>query len=324
MGLVEELGELALATRLRRLADRLQHDVTQVYAEHEVAVRARWFPLLAALGREAPRSISELARDLGLTHTAIHQIAAEMGRAGLVASGQHPSDGRQRLLRLSHDGERAVARLQPLWSAILAATAELTAESGYDVIRVIASVEARLDERSMVERLRGRLGTSEIEIADLEPRQAPEFRRLNEQWLRELFAVEDEDRAVLDDPMGTIVARGGAVLVAVTGGQLVGTVALIRRSGAALELAKMAVSPGSRRRGVGRRLADAALARARELGARRVVLLTSPRLAAANALYRSLGFTRTKRLPPGMPRYARSSFAMELTLDTLKLSRRET
>jgi ribosomal protein S18 acetylase RimI-like enzyme len=324
MGLVEELGELALATRLRRLADRLQQDVSQVYAEHEVAVRARWFPLLAALARRAPRSISELARDLGLTHTAINQIAAEMGHAGLVASGRHPSDGRQRLLRLSREGERAVARLEPLWSQILAATAELAAESGHDVIRVIAAVEARLDERSMIERLRRRLGTSEIAIVDLEPRQVAEFRRLNEQWLTELFAVEDEDRVVLDDPMATVVARGGAVLAAVTGGRVVGVVALIRRAGAALELAKMAVSRGNRRRGIGRKLAEAALARARELGARRVVLLTSPRLAAANALYHSLGFVRAQRVPAGMPRYARASFAMELTLDALGTSRRET
>ena len=212
MGLVEELGDLALATRLRRLADRLQHDVSEVYVEHEVAVRARWFPLLVALARSAPRSISELARDLGLTHTAINQIAAEMGRSGLVVSGRHPKDARQRLLRLSREGERAVGRLAPLWSQIRAATAELTAESGHDVIGVIAAVEARLDERSMVDRLRRRLGTSEIAIADLDARQAPEFRRLNEQWLTELFAVEDEDRRrYLADHVAAVaeaIARG--------------------------------------------------------------------------------------------------------------------
>jgi len=324
MGLVEELGELALATRLRRLADRLQQDVSQVYAEREVAVRARWFPLLAALGRQAPRSISELARELGLTHTAINQIAAEMSRAGLVASGKHPSDGRQRLLRLSPRGERAVARLAPLWSEIKAATVELARESGHDVIAVVAALEARLDERSMVERLRRRLGTAEITIGDLAPRQAPDFRRLNEQWLNEMFAIEEDDRRVLDDPMGAVVAPGGAVLAAVTGGDVVGVAALIRRSDTELELAKMAVAPGSRRRGVGRRLAEAALARARALGASRVVLLTNPRLAAANALYRSLGFARTEQVPVGMPCYTRTSIAMELSLTGNGLPGRDT
>ena len=324
MGLVEELGDLALATRLRRLADRLQQDVSQVYAEQEVAVRARWFPLLAALAREAPRSISELARDLGLTHTAINQIASEMSHARLVVSGAHESDRRQRLLRLSRDGERAVTRLQPLWAEIRAATAELAAESGHDVIGVIAAVEARLDERSMAERLRRRLGTDAVEIADLAPAQAGGFRRLNEQWLEELFRVEDADRAVLDDPLGTVVAHGGAVLVATAGGHVVGTVALLRRGAEMVELAKMAVAPGSRRRGIGRRLAEAALARARAVGARRVVLLTSPRLTAANALYRRLGFVKCGRGSAPLPRYARASFAMELMLEAPDSSRRET
>lgn len=323
MGLVEELGDLALATRLRRLADRLQQDVSQVYAEQEVAVRARWFPLLAALAREAPRSISALARDLGLTHTAINQIASEMSHARLVVSGEHESDRRQRLLRLSRDGERAVARLRPLWDEIRAATADLAAESGHDIIGVIAAVEARLDERSMAERLRHRLGTDTVEIADLAPAQAGDFRRLNEQWLEELFRVEDADRAVLDDPLGSVVARGGAVLVATAGGHVVGTVALLRRGAEMVELAKMAVAPGSRRRGIGRRLAEAALARARALGARRVVLLTSPRLTAANALYRSLGFVRCGRAPAVLPRYTRVSFAMELSLVAHEEARRE-
>jgi ribosomal protein S18 acetylase RimI-like enzyme len=324
MGLVEELGDLALATRLRRLADRLQQDVSQVYAEQEVAVRARWFPLLAALAREAPRSISELARDLGLTHTAINQIASEMSHARLVVSGAHESDRRQRLLRLSRAGERAVARLRPLWDEIRAATSELAAESGHDVIGVIAAVEAKLDERSMAERLRRRLGTDTVEITDLAPAQAGDFRRLNEQWLEELFRVEDADRAVLDDPLGTVVARGGAVLVATASGRVVGTVALLRRGAEMVELAKMAVAPGSRRRGIGSRLAEAALARARALGARRVVLLTSPKLTAANALYRSLGFVKCGRGSAPLPRYTRASFAMELIPDTPDSSRRKT
>jgi len=323
MGLIEELGDLALATRLRRLADRLQQDVSQVYAEQEVAVRARWFPLLAALARESPRSISELARDLGLTHTAINQIAAEASHAGLVASGPHPTDGRQRLLRLSPAGTRALARLAPLWEHIRAATAELAAASGHDLLGAVAALEARLDERSMADRLRDRIGTSDVEIVDLEKRHAAAFRRLNEQWLNETFRVEPEDRPVLDDPLGAVVARGGAVLVALAGGRAVGAVALVRRSASVFELAKMAVAPGSRRRGIGRRLADAALARAGALGARRVVLLTSPKLAAANALYRGLGFVRAARAPAGMPGYARASFAMELLLADREEPRRK-
>jgi putative acetyltransferase len=52
----------------------------------------------------------------------------------------------------------------------------------------------------------------------------------------------------------------------------------------------MYVSPGLRGRGLGRRLVDALEIEARALGARRLVLETGIRQAAALALYRAKGF----------------------------------
>ncbi|HPC11967.1 MAG TPA: GNAT family N-acetyltransferase, partial [candidate division Zixibacteria bacterium] len=46
MDVIEQLGSLALATRLRRLADRLQRDVSQVYRELNVEFEARWFAVV--------------------------------------------------------------------------------------------------------------------------------------------------------------------------------------------------------------------------------------------------------------------------------------
>ena len=322
MGLVEELEELALATRLRRLADRLQDDVSQVYKEHAVAVRARWFPLMTALQREAPRSIADLSRDLGLTHTAVIQIAAAMTRAGLVASATDRTDRRRRLLRLTPAGERAAARLEPLWEEIRGATAEVVAESGHDLLGAVAALESRLDGRSMVERLRERLPGGEAEIIEFESEHAKSFRRLNQAWLEELFSVEPEDRAILDDPQGRIVGRGGVILLALFAGEIVGTVALERHGPDVVELAKMTVAARYRGRGIGRRLAQAALVRAHLMGAATVILFTSSRLAPAIELYRSLGFTDMKRSPAGVKRYQRCTVAMQLDLQRSPRRRR--
>ena len=43
MDLIAQLGELALASRLHRLADGLQRDVTDLYAELGLDFQARWF-----------------------------------------------------------------------------------------------------------------------------------------------------------------------------------------------------------------------------------------------------------------------------------------
>lgn len=58
----------------------------------------------------------------------------------------------------------------------------------------------------------------------------------------------------------------------------------------ACELKRMMVDRERRGRGVGRALAQAALDAAREMGHERVLLDTTPAMAAARRLYRSLGF----------------------------------
>ncbi|HEX5760343.1 MAG TPA: bifunctional helix-turn-helix transcriptional regulator/GNAT family N-acetyltransferase [Thermoanaerobaculia bacterium] len=314
MDLFADLGHLALASRLKRLAERLQQEVSEVYAEQEVGFRARWFPVLAALARQSPQAISELAARLGLTHTAIAQIAQEMERARLVGSRADARDGRRRLLALTRRGAATVRRLAPLWEEIGAATAELVAETGHDLLAALGAVEERLARRSMADRLRARLGAVEVEIAGWRPELAPAFRDLNRAWLEPLFGLEEEDRRVLDDPEGEVLARGGAVLFALRAGEAVGACALLRHGDAA-ELTKMAVAEPWRGRGIGRRLALAAVEEARALSCRSLFLLTSPRLEAAVALYRALGFQPVDQPPVPHPGFTRCSIVMTLALD---------
>ena len=157
MDLFGELGHLALASRLKRLGELLQSQVSEVYVEQEESFRARWFPVLIALYRTSPLSIVQLAATLGLTHTAIAQIAQEIEGQGLIGSQQDPRDGRRRMLVLTAEGEATIARMQPLWEEVRAATAELVAESGHDLLAAIAAVEERLAVRPMDDRLRARI-----------------------------------------------------------------------------------------------------------------------------------------------------------------------
>jgi N-acetylglutamate synthase-like GNAT family acetyltransferase len=111
-----------------------------------------------------------------------------------------------------------------------------------------------------------------------------------------------------------VVEGGGAILMASHDGELVGTCALIRHSGTVIELAKMAVDEAHQGRGIGRELCLRALDRARRLGATTVFLLTSPRLAAAIHLYRTVGFTETETAPVEHPGFRRRSIVMQLEI----------
>jgi GNAT superfamily N-acetyltransferase len=85
----------------------------------------------------------------------------------------------------------------------------------------------------------------------------------------------------------------GALLIARDGASAAGCVALRRLDARTGEMKRMYVREAFRGTGLGRRLALAIVDEARRRGYRRVVLDTLPKLAAAIALYRDLGFRET-------------------------------
>ncbi|MGX1673275.1 GNAT family N-acetyltransferase [Streptomyces sp. NPDC055400] len=144
---------------------------------------------------------------------------------------------------------------------------------------------------------------------------ADAFYALNEEWISRLFTLQDEDRAVLGDPFGRIVAPGGDVLVAREPGSeaVVGCIALLAYPDDVFELAKMAVAPATQGRGIGRRLVAAAIDRARALGGTRLFLGTNTKLTPALHLYEDAGFVRiTRDRLPVSDYYARADILMEL------------
>ena len=85
------------------------------------------------------------------------------------------------------------------------------------------------------------------------------------------------------------------ILVAREGGERVGCVARKRLPDRACELKRLYVRRDGRGRGLGRALAEAAVAEARRLGYATLRLDTLPAMKAASAIYASLGFVPAGR-----------------------------
>lgn len=150
-----------------------------------------------------------------------------------------------------------------------------------------------------------------MQIIAFEPRHAQAWKRLNEAWIAKHFAIEPKDREVLDDPIGTILAKGGAIFMAQQDGEAVGCVGLIALPDGGFEVAKMAVGEAAQGMGLGKLLMAACIAHARSAGAPRLYLETNSSLAPALAVYRGAGFIE---LPARPTPYARADVFMELPL----------
>ncbi len=311
--LIRELGPLAFASRLQRLSERLMHDVASVYADYDSDFEPRWFPVAYLLNQRKSMSVTQIANVLGYTHPAVVQIVAAMDRRGLIKSRSDAGDGRRRILSLSPRGRQTIARIAPVWDAVSSSTKDIIAGSGHDVLGVLDSVERELDRQELLPRIRQRLHSDNgVEIIPFRKTLASHFGRLNREWLGHDVPLEPHDRVLIDNPSAEIINKGGMILFARAGREIVGTVAVIPHPIGAVEIAKMAVTPKHRGRGIGRSLAMAAIAWARQNGSTQILIATSPKLKHALALYRSLGFVE---IPPDREwksQYRRKTIFMRL------------
>jgi putative acetyltransferase len=128
--------------------------------------------------------------------------------------------------------------------------------------------------------------------------------------------VEAPDLEVLNDPVGSIIERGGMVFVALDGDAVVGTAAMIRVTPERYELAKMAVATTHQQRGIGNTLGLACTTWAAQHGARVLFLETNSALDGAIRLYERLGFRHAPWPHPSD--YARGDVYMEKKLDSAR------
>ena len=140
------------------------------------------------------------------------------------------------------------------------------------------------------------------------------FRELNEAWISALFRMEEKDREVLNDPVGEITGKGGAIYFVLADGVRVGCCALLNLGSGGNELGKMAVGGELRGAGIGRKLLEYVVERAREMGAVRLYLETNSKLKNAIHLYEAVGFRHMPEDPEKPSCYARGDVEMEMFL----------
>jgi N-acetylglutamate synthase-like GNAT family acetyltransferase len=130
-----------------------------------------------------------------------------------------------------------------------------------------------------------------LSILPWHPDRARDFSDINREWVEAMFVLEDADRIVLDDPQGQIIDGGGDILFAEAEGMgIIGAGALKRTGDGAYELTKMGVRETMRGLKAEGFLLTALIARAEELGATKLYLLTNQICAAAIHLYEKAGF----------------------------------
>lgn len=148
---INEVGVLALSTRLQRLSEQLRKDGAAIYHLFDIDFEPKWFPVIYTLYRKKMIGVVELANEIGYTHPSTISLLKELEKQGLIKSRKDRQDERKRLILLTPKGNELVEKMSPVWNVIGGALAEI-ANNEHNLLQAIEQAEEKMAGQSFLQR----------------------------------------------------------------------------------------------------------------------------------------------------------------------------
>ncbi len=310
--ILEDLGYLALGSRLKRLAERLQSDAAALHSAHGYPTQPSQFPLIAALDRYGDLSVNDAVEALGVSQPAVTRAMSSLIEMGLVETRQSEEDRRSKTLSLSQNGKALVTDMKAqFWPAVESGAHDLCEGLDADFVEQISGLERAMEKRSLLQRVsvpeQGDLSVV-LYSADL----AQDFYDITAAWVETMFSLEQEDIDIISNPQERVIEPGGEIVfVHSKEAGIIGTCALMKIEEGCFELTKMGVLEAARGRKAGDFLMQAILNRAKDMDIDTLFLLTNKKCEAAIHLYEKFGFEHDEDIMRRFgARYERCDVAM--------------
>ena len=161
MNVINELGVLAIATRLQRLAEQMRKDGLLIYKAHGVDFEPKWFPVIYTLHVKPGLSVVELSAEIGYSHPSTITLLKELEKQKLVRSGKDKTDERKRLVQLTEKGKALINQMKPVWQVMIAATTQLI-ETKNNLLKALEEVEQQMELQSFYQRAKVIMAANEL------------------------------------------------------------------------------------------------------------------------------------------------------------------
>ncbi len=147
----KELGELVLASRLRKVSERLLTEISEVYKSKDIDFEPGWFHILYLLHNEPEMSIMQIAEVLQVAHPSVIQVSKVMEKNGIIEAYPGKEDKRKRMLALSPKGKDLTDKLLPEWDKIQKAIAQMLHEGEFSskLFSALDEIENNLNAKSL-------------------------------------------------------------------------------------------------------------------------------------------------------------------------------
>lgn len=154
MNIINDLGLLAIATRLQRLAEHMRKDGLLIYKAFGIDFEPKWFPVIYTLHVKPILSVVELSAEIGYSHPSTISLLKELEKQKLIRSKKDKVDTRKRLVQLTEKGQALIKQMQPVWQVMIEATTQLT-ETKNNLMKALEEVEQQMELQSFYQRAKG-------------------------------------------------------------------------------------------------------------------------------------------------------------------------
>lgn len=314
----DKTGVMAIGTRLRMLSERVTKESEKIFALYNVDIKPKWYPVFFSLLQdEKPKTVTSIANEIGHSHVSVVKLVKEISKAGLLIEQKDEFDGRKTNIFLSSKGKEVAKGLEEQHKDTTIAIEKMLSNTKHNLWLAIDEFEELLDEQSTYPRVlkEQRIReSSNVRVVEFEEKYQKCFEKLNKQWIKEFFVIEEKDKYSLENPKETIINKGGVILVALYDDKPIGVCSLIKLENRPydFELSKMAISKDKQRKGIGLILVNSIIKKAKELNSKSIFLETNTILKPAINLYKKVGF---KQIRTNSSSYDRSNYQMELILE---------
>ncbi len=250
--------------------------------------------ILFELGHSEQVKASGLCRELGLDAGYLSRILARLEQQGLIAKVRSDSDGRQRLLHLTPEGEKTAALLdQRSREEVSEMLSDLSEEERLRLLKAMQTIEGVFDR-----------GLKFSEPFVLRPHEPGDMG-----WVTHRHGVLYAQQYGWDERFEALVAQIVADFInnynparercwiAEMDGEIIGSIFLVQSSETVAKLRLLLVEPKARGMGLGTRLVQECIRFARRSGYQKIVLWTNSVLVEARHIYHKSGFMLIEQEP---------------------------
>lgn len=152
MRIIDQLGILAISTRLQRLSETLRKEGALIYNHYGIDFEPKWFPIIYTLHHRDKLSVVEIANEIGYTHPSTISLLKELEKQKLTASRKDKVDDRKRLIVLTAKGKSLIVKMQPVWEIMTAALNEIV-DNKHHLLKAIDEIEQKLAQQGFLQKV---------------------------------------------------------------------------------------------------------------------------------------------------------------------------